>query len=37
MSFKTQKAVFQEIIEETVGDVVNYDIVCADSGESDRS
>lgn len=28
MSFKTQKAVFQEIIEETVGDVVNYDTVC---------
>lgn len=28
MSFKTQKAVFQEIVEETVGETCSYDTVC---------
>ena len=28
MSFKTQKAVFQEIVEETIGEVCSYDTVC---------
>ena len=28
MSFKTQKAVFQEIVEKTVGEVCSYDTVC---------